>query len=64
VTSLQFKETKSSKLQKDRNLIEYNRKFNTKEEALFKMKKFQGIESKIDKKAMVGLSMKDQNKPN
>ena len=64
MTSLQFKETKSSKLQKEKNLKEYNRKFNPKEEELFKMKKFQGVESKIDKKATVAFAMKDQNKPN
>ena len=64
VSSLKFKETKSSKLQKSVCKKEFQQKFETKNEVLFKMKKFQGVQSKIDVQARVGFKPIDQNAQN
>ena len=64
VTSLKFKETKSSKLQKSAGKKNYKNKFEPKTNIPFKMKKFEGVQSKIEMAARAGLKAMDQNTQN
>lgn len=47
VLKLKFKDTNSNQLKMIRNKENYKKKFFVEEAPLFKMKRFQGVESKI-----------------